>query len=244
MAAHRGTARTVGWLYIVASAAGVAGLALEEPVLSSPARLGAASAHGDRLLAGGLLELIMGGAAVAIAVVIYPVLKRFGERQALGYLVARAVEAVIYLIGTIALLTLVTASRDFVEAGAAEASAYHAAGELTMVVRDWGGHVVLDVTAFSASALILNTVLYRARLVPRWLSGWGLVGAGLYWLGGVLAMFWLDPGSAAQVALDVPLGIQEMVFAIWLIVKGFEGAAFVTYDAEGWRQEAFARRAP
>jgi Domain of unknown function (DUF4386) len=84
---------------------------------------------------------------------------------------------------------------------------------------------VLGVIAFSVSALILNYVLRRADLVPRWLASWGLAGAVLYLATAAMVLYGLEPLSATQNLLQAPLGIQEMVFAIWLIVKGFNPAA-------------------
>ena len=228
---HRATARLVGWLYIVATLAGVAGLALESPVVDASDYLSKAAASDNRLATGVLLELVMGIAVVAIAVVIYPVLRRFSERLALGFLAARTIEAVIYVIGAIALLSLLTVSRDFVDAGAPDGSPYQPLGAALLAVRDWGGNVVLDLTAFSISALILNWLLYRATLVPRWLSVWGLVGAAVYLSAAVLVLYGLEPGSAPQMLMDVPLGLQEIALALWLIIKGFNDAAFATEDA-------------
>ena len=67
-----------------------------------------------------------------------------------------------------------------------------------------------------ARALILNYILYKSRLVPRWLSGWGLIGAILLLVADLLAIF----GSDQVLLLAAPIGLQEMVFAVWLIVKG------------------------
>jgi hypothetical protein len=82
-------------------------------------------------------------------------------------------------------------------------------------------------TAFSAGALILNAVLYQARLVPRWLSVWGLVGAVLILAACIILMSGVDLSSAAVTAFDSPIMLQEIVFALWLIFKGFYPGAFV-----------------
>ena len=161
----RTTARVVGWLFIVATLAGIAALALVQPVLDASDYLSKASANENQVATGVLLELVMGTAVVAIAVVIYPVLRRFSQRLALGFVAARTVEAVIYLIDAIAVLTLLSVSGDFVDAGTPQSSPFQPLGAALLAVRDWGGNVVLDVTAFSISALILNFALYRAKLV-------------------------------------------------------------------------------
>ena len=98
---------------------------------------------------------------------------------------------------------------------------YQSVGDAVLGARDWAGNAILDATAFGLSALLLNYTLYGARLVPRWLSVWGLAGASLYMAAGALVMYGLEPQSTAQVVLDAPLGLQEMALAIWLIVKGF-----------------------
>ena len=64
--------------------------------------------------------------------------------------------------------------------------------------------------------LVLNYLLYESRLVPKWLSVWGVIGAFLVMLYGLMSLFGTDPGILAA-----PIAVQEMVFAVWLIVKGF-----------------------
>ena len=159
-----------------------------------------------------------------MAVVIYPVLKRRSERLALGYVIARTLEAAFYVIDAVLLLTLLTVSRRFADAGAADSTVYRTLGDLVLAARDWAGNGLLDATAFGLSAVILNAALYRARLVPRWLAVGGLVGAASYMAAGVMVIYGLEPLSTAQVVLEAPLGVQEMVLAIWLIVRGFSSA--------------------
>jgi hypothetical protein len=219
--ADRSTARVVGVLFLVGTIAGLIGLSLQESVVGGEDYLAAASAHQDRLATGVLLQLVMGVAVVSIAVVIYPVLRRGTERLAVGYVVARALEAVIYLVGATALLTLITVSEKYVAAD--DASAFAALGQLLRAERDWAGHALLDAAVFSVGALILNAALHRSRLVPRWLSLWGLAGAVAYLASGVLVLYGLEPLSTPQVVLEAPLGLQEIALALWLIVKGFDG---------------------
>jgi len=98
--------------------------------------------------------------------------------------------------------------------------------EVLVSVREWGAAVVLDTAVFPVGALILYSLLYRARLVPRWLSAWGLVGAVLYLAGGVLLALDLTGASSAPLVLsNVPLAVNELVLAVWLIAKGFSAPA-------------------
>jgi hypothetical protein len=135
---------------------------------------------------------------------------------AVGYLVARAVEATMFLIGSVGLLTVLTLSRT---AGGSLGNQ----GDLVLAERDLTGAVMGSV-AFSVSAVILNYVLFRTRLVPRWLSVWGLAAAVSYLAGGLLGMYGAETVSATQTALDLPMAVQEMTVAGWLIIRGFSPA--------------------
>ena len=92
---------------------------------------------------------------------------------------------------------------------------------MLLAVRDWA-HGFIAFLPFALGALMYYYLLYRSRLVPRWLSGWGLVGAGLCLVATVYAGFTQEFGfSSVNTVLNIPIGVQEMVLAVWLIVKGF-----------------------
>jgi hypothetical protein len=217
----------VGLLFIIGTVAGMISLGVFiDPILGAPNFLTCISANETKVVMGALLELVMGIALVGMALAVYPVLKKFSAPVAIGYFGIRLVEFVIVIIGAISLLTLLTLSREFSGAGAPQASYFQTAGNLLLAVRGWGGHAVLDVAVFPLGALILNYVFYRARLTPRWLSAWGLAGAALYWTAGLLVMFGrIVPLATMHIALQAPLGVQEMVLAVWLIVRGFHPSA-------------------
>ncbi len=240
----RVTARVVGILFLVGTIAGLIGLPLQQSVVGGDDYLTAASAHPDRLATGVLLQLVMGVAVVSIAVVIYPVLRRGTERLAMGYVVTRALEAVVYIVSGTVLLSLITVSEKYVAAD--DGSAFAAAGRLIMAQRDWSGHAILDAAVFSVGALVLNAAFYQSRLVPRWLSLWGLGGAAAYLMAGLLVMYGLSPLSTPQVLLEAPLGLQEIALALWLIVKGFDThrAAAIPMAVGGRDQHTPSPRVP
>ena len=85
---------------------------------------------------------------------------------------------------------------------------------------------------FCLGALMFYAVLYQSRLVPRWISVWGLAAVIPYLAAECLALFaLLDPLSATASLLHIPLAVQEMVLAVWLIVKGFSPAAIASVPA-------------
>ena len=115
-------------------------------------------------------------------------------------------------------LLLVTLSQGYATAGAARASDFQFLSTLVQATGKWIGHVLSIV--FSLGALMIYCLFYQSRLLPRWLSIWGLLGAVLYLAEPLLAIF----GSELKFLL-APLAIQEMVIAAWLIFKCFNPAA-------------------
>ena len=164
---------------------------------------------------------IGGAAAIGIAISLYPVLKKYSEGLALGAVGFRTVEGVLDIVGFIGLLLLITLSQQFVKAGAPDASYFQTLGVLTVSGYHWVENVG-KLLAFSIGCLLYYIIFYRTKLVPRWLSGWGIVAGIFTMLSALLAMYGLiAPFSTAQVVLNLPILPQELVLAVWLIVKGF-----------------------
>jgi hypothetical protein len=162
---------------------------------------------------------------------IYPVLRQHDERIAMGYVGARVIEGVLWLVAQTSLLSLVTLSHEFVKAGAPDASHFHTLGEMSLAAHDWGGHV-LGFLVFCLGALMFYPLLYRSRLIPRWLSGWGIIAVILALVAALLALFGiLEINSTIDVLLQVPLFLNELVLAIWLVVKGFNPSAIASQSA-------------
>jgi hypothetical protein len=226
MNSNRKTAIIVGVLYIVATVAGMIS-AVFGPNLDAPDFLANLSANGNQVLIRALLEFTMAVLIAGIPIFMYPILKKYNEALALGHVVFRTIEVVFFIVGAISLLTLLTLSQEFVIAETPDASYFQTLATLLLAVREWGGGVFSTIV-FSLSALILNYILYRSKLIPRWLSGWGLIGAILYLGSGFLPLFGHDPRSTIYLLMEAPTFLQEMVLAVWLIVKGFNPSAIAS----------------
>jgi hypothetical protein len=161
--------------------------------------------------------LILTASVIAIPIVLFPIFKKHSESLALGYVVARIFEGFFDIVIAMSVLLLLTLSREYVEAGASAAPYFQTTGDLIFSVRDWSS--VLENFPFCLGALIFYYLLYRLVLVPRWLSVWGFLGAALFLATVPFRMFGLFPPST--LVLVVPLILNELVLAIWLIVKGF-----------------------
>jgi len=221
----RTSARIVGVLFIIATAAPIltapflgflGGGIIGEPV---PDYLAIVSANERQVLTGMFIELIWALAVVGIPVVLFPILKRYDEALALGFYSLRFTEAISVVVHSLILLTLLTLSQEFVTAGAPDASYFQTLGTLLLAAREWVFNIGSGLI-WSMSALLLNYMLYRSKLVPRWLSGWGLIGAVLSFTTYFSGFFSINLTDW----LFAPIAVQEMAFAVWLIVKGFDSS--------------------
>lgn len=219
---HRRIATLVGVLYIIGTVAGALSLAAAGSILDDSAYLTEISANRDRFVLGALFVLAMGLALAMVSVVIFPILKKQNEILAVGYVVFRgALETATYLASVIIWLMLLALSQHFVKAGAPDVSYFQTLGASLKDVNDWVGELIAIV--FPLSALMLYYVLYRSRLIPRWISGWGLLALIPYCAAAFLALFdVIEPAGGSSVAMKMPMALQEMVMAIWLIAKGFD----------------------
>jgi len=222
MDANKKTARIVGALFIIATVAGVLSVVSTGRHLNTPDYLVNVSANGNQIITGALLVLIMGAAIASIPAMLFPILKKHNEALAHGYVVFRVLEVVTFIVIAISFLLLLTLSQEYVRVGAPDASYYQILGTLLLAAVYRINSITIIV--FSLSALILNYIFYQSKLIPRWLAGWGLIGATLHLAGGLLGMF--DFYQADLLAALI--GVQEMVYAVWLIFKGFNPSAIAS----------------
>ena len=218
MDSNRKTAIIVGVLFITAMVAGMLRFFLLDPILDASDYLIIVSANENRVIIGALSFSILAIALAGIAIVIYPILKKHNEALALGYVGARIIEGVLFIVAILAILTLFTLSQEFVKAGAPDASHFQTLGNLLLAVRYYAYNVLWPIT-LSLGALMFYYLLYKSKLIPRWLSVWGLIGTPLFPVA-PLSLF----GSTISDLFLLPLVVNEMVLAVWLIVRGFNSS--------------------
>jgi hypothetical protein len=218
-----------GVLFILATAASLSATALA-PALTGSDYLSRVADHPHQLAVAALLYLIAAGGSVGIAIALYPVLKNFDAALAMGSVVFRTVEAVFYTAGVVGLLSVLSLGQEFASAPAADRAAYQTMGDSLSAGRE---HAALaGVFAFTLGAFMYYVVFYRSRLIPRWLSAWGCAGAALMLTACLLALF-SNSMVTGYVALAAPIGVQEIVFAVWLLVKGFNPSVLSVMSSDG-----------
>jgi hypothetical protein len=217
MSADRKAAVWIGVLYIIGTVVFVLSYAVTGGVLTGPAYLSQVAAQPDQLAIGALLVLLAGFALAMVPVVFWPIGRRYNETLAMGYVVFRgAIETVLYIVFALGWLLLIALST--------QPDAGPLAGFLRTTLAAMSDQ--LQPIPFALGALMFYILLYQSRLVPRWLSAWGLVGAALYIVPAIGGMFGHSLG-----VLMAPLALQEMVMAVWLIGRGFNVRAVASAPA-------------
>jgi len=217
----RGYARITGVLFILGTVPVMAGMALWGQSVSSPDYLSLMALHSNEVMLFALTIMFMGLACAAIGISMYPILKPHGEALALGVVGFRVMEGTLQLASAVSTAVLLALSQEFVRAGSPADSFFQPVAAVIMSVRDWmsNGFYLFP---WCVAAVIYYTVFYTTRLLPRWLSAWGLVSLLLMLIGAFSGMFgWIEAFSPPQMLLMLPIMLQEMVLAVWLIVKGY-----------------------
>jgi hypothetical protein len=187
------------------------------------------SAHTNQLAVGALLYIVAFFASAGIAIAMYPVMKESNAGLAIGSVVFRALEAVFYLVGLLCLLSLPSLGQQFTTAGAADRTSLQAIGALLVNVHDHAA--LLGVFAFCLGAFMYYYLFFHSRLIPRWLSGFGIVAIILMMTACVLSLF-SGNRITSYIPLAFPIFLQEMVLAVWLIVKGFNPSAVTSFSSK------------
>jgi len=224
MNTYRKTAVIVGILFIIGTVSGVLAGVFQAPIQAGSTYPLNVSAFETQWIIGALLTLLMGLSLAMVPVMLYPIFRKQNEVLAFGSVLFRGVlEQVGETLLAISFFLLLTVSEIYGKTGVADASIFQILGSMLIASGDWiqmiGGIV------FSVGTLMIFALFYQTRLIPRWLSGWGLIGAVLYFIAEIVCMLsplHTSPDIGVGIGLlIIPTAIQEMVFAVWMIVKGF-----------------------
>src|SRR6266513_3678230 len=217
MTSLRKTALVAGIFYLITFIS-IPTLALYGPLKNHRDWILSSGTH-TGVLVGTFLEVIVALAGIGTAVALFPVVKRQNEGAALGFVATRTLEGGAILAGVACILSLVTLQ----QAGA---------GTNALVT----GHVLISMydrifllsQSFipAVNALLIGSLLYQSRLVPRWLPLLGFTGAALLVTGDVAVLFGLIGQHASTTGLfAIPIAVWEFSLGVYLVVKGFKPSA-------------------
>jgi hypothetical protein len=231
MNTNRKTSIMVGILFIIGTVSGIL-----SGVVTAPIRTGATyplniDAGETQWILGTLLVLLMGLSLAMVPVLLYPIFKKYSEVLAFGSVLFRGIlEVTGEMLLAASMFLLLTISEFYGKAGSTDGSSFQALGSMLIAAGEW--IQIIAGIVFSIGTLMIFALFYQTRLIPRWLSGWGLIGAVLYFAAKMISMF--SPLHTAPLIelgigqLMIPTAVQEMVFAFWMIVKGFNPSAIAS----------------
>ena len=228
----RKTAAVVGVLFIIGTVSGLLMFPVLGNILNASDHLTTIATHESRMIIATLLKFTMGVACAGIGLALYPILRKYNEGLAIGSVGFRIIEGVIDIVGALSYVALLALSHEFVKAGAPDSSYFQTTDVVINTSAVWLRDVAMLLT-WCIGALMYYSVFYQYRLVPRWLTVWGLVGITLTILSALLVMFHiLPPFGTIQIILNLPILPQELVLAVWLIVKGVNPLVIVALPSK------------
>lgn len=230
MKSNRRNEKFLGLLLILGI---VFGITSSVPALEQPGYLVKLSEIETQVLFAVFSQAAMAVAYVLIAVLLYPILNQHNKSLAAGYFGFRIIGAGFLFIGISSLLLLLWLSQSYTTAEQADASYFQTIAELLRRGRDMMNHIGM-ILPWSIGGLVLYYGFYQLKLVPRWLSIWGMAGAVLTLVATILLMLNMIPlVNPLYFILNAPTALFEMIFAVYLIVKGFKPVELPHAEHEG-----------
>ena len=223
---YRTTARVVGILYVAGLVVGIGGIVLIQSILGAPDPLANIAANSMLMAIGAILWLTAVAGDAAHGILMFPILKQqHSERIAIGYLGFRIVNAVFIAVMVLFILLQIPLASEYLRAGSPNTANLQALSTVFVEGRLYAYN--LGMGAVGIASLMLCYVFYKAKLVPRLVAVWGLIGYAILLCGSVLEVL----GFALLDIHAIPGGLWELFIGVWLIVKGFNPSAFASESA-------------
>lgn len=217
-------ARIAGALFIAATVTSLIASGFLDSVITDTGSLAKLSGHHDQVIAGASFQLLAAFSCAGIGIALYPAVRRVDPGLAIGSAGFRIIEGTLYVVAAVGTLLLLELAQEQVGAGDPAAGYFQTTGALLRTLRD--DATVAGLLAFYVGSSLYYLAFYRSALVPRWLAAWGLAGVALGAVAAVCVLLQLTAiGSTFQLGLNIPIGIQEMVLALWLMLNGFSTRA-------------------
>jgi hypothetical protein len=209
----------IGILFILATLLGVIAAAIFNPILNSPDYLASFYEYQTQAIIGTLLYFAMAMCCAGVGLSLYPVLQKYSMGAAIASAGFRIIESMIQVVGALVMICLIALSREYGQTATSSTAILQSTGNVLKTANDWLSNSAMLIS-WGIAALIYYSAFYKYKLVPRWISVWGLVGISLTIITSIMMMF--NPAfSTIQTIANMPIALQEMVLAVWLIVKGF-----------------------
>ena len=214
----RSTTRLAGLLVFAGMAAGIFSVA---PAIDGADFLTEAASNTGQVLMAAVFQFMMALAYAGFAILLYPAIRQFGGSLSIGFLSFRIIAVSLVIVGTIVMLSILALCQEVAGNVSQNTAAFEALGNVLRITRDYINHVFM-ILALCAGNIMLYVLLLRSKLIPRWLSAWGLLGNLLSIAASLLVLFQaVGIITTEYLALNAVTALQEVVLGLWLIVKGF-----------------------
>ncbi len=219
MTRYRKIAIIVGVLFLISYAGVFIGASIVGSSLEAANYLTNAYPNQRQVIVGMLVQLLNDAAIVGIAVMLYPIFKKFSEALALAYLSSRIIEAVMLMAAKVSLLSLIPLSKDYLAAETPNAALYQTTGALVHGLDVWAGE--MGTISLLLGAVILYYILFQTKLVPRFIPIWGFIAVASTIAARAFAVPDLTKGFEPAMVLYFLIVLNELFIAFWLLFKGF-----------------------
>ncbi|MEN7551522.1 DUF4386 domain-containing protein [Rapidithrix thailandica] len=211
--------RSAGLCIIVSMLAGIFSVA---PAVDSAKFLTEAAANSNQVIGASISQFIISLAYIGFAILLYPILKKFGNSLVIGFLSFRIMAATLMILGILLLLAVLVLSQESLRHLSENTSALEVLGNLLKTTRDYVNHVFMVLTLCLGN-FMFYILLIRSKLIPPWLSVWGIIGAFLSIVASILVLFQaVEIITAEYLVLNAPTALQELILGFWLMIKGFD----------------------
>jgi hypothetical protein len=215
-------AKITGWFFIAAAVSSIIGLKLYDPIFTDSNFLLSANKNYSQIVFGAVNELILCVTATGTGIMLFPLLKRYNEKMALGYLSFRLLEVVFIMIGTVSVLTALTISENYANGVIRDKDTAQNLMLLFIYLHKWtfmlGPNFMLAINTF-----LYSYVFSKSNVVPKNLARLGILASFLIMFAAILEMFGvIQQISIWGILLALPIALYEMTLAVWLLVRGIK----------------------
>ncbi len=230
MKSNKKTARIIGILLLIQFIIGILiNQFLLGPIIFASDFLTSVSANSTQVILSVLLGLIGSAVSVGIAIILLPIFKRHTPGLAIWYLGFSIIGFTISVIDNISTLSIVSLSQEYVNAGALDTNYFQILGDVLYRTRWWTHYLDMLVALFALP--VFYYVFYISKLIPRFISVWGGIGA-LLMLTGILLTILGQGAHSTEMMLLLPLGLNRLFLSIWLMIKGFNVSKTISKSIE------------
>lgn len=216
MNTHNIAAKVFGIFFLIAFLSYGIGSGLVESIVNVPDFISNISDHKATFIIGVILMAIVHTTVnIGLAVIMVPVLKPFNKTLSYGYLSAAITASIILVVGALFLLLLLPLSDEYIKLGSVNTLNFEALGTIFKKGAYFSYQIGMAIWGFGG--LLFCALLYKSKLVPRFMSIWGVIGYIVFISGTIFELFGYEVG----VLLSIPGGLFEITLSLWLIIKGF-----------------------